>query len=1391
MSKGREAASGALALQKNALRISSGATAPAAVVLLAATLFPLHASQLTDTQLEFFESRIRPILAQECYECHSEATKAKGGLLLDSRAGWQKGGKTGAIIEAGKPEASLLIHSLTHELADLKMPKNGAKLDPQILDDFRQWITMGAPDPRDAPPSSEQLAEDTDWTAVSARRAQWWSFQPIKNPDPPEISGATHPVDRFIRAKLFEKGLAPSPPADPRVLLRRLYFNLIGLPPTPSDTASFMDTWKTDPDEATSGLVDRLLANPGFGEKWARHWMDWTRYADTHGSEGDPTIPHAWRYRDYLVRALNADVPLDQLVVEHLAGDLIENERPRINAEMKLNESALGLGHLRMVFHGFSPTDALDERVRFTDDQINTVTKAFLGLTVSCARCHDHKFDAISQADYYALYGIFTNALPATIAVDAPGVLETHREELTTLKARIRKGLSAHWIASLPSTTAEWEARAGSPGVKDSGAVPGLLTRLADTKQNQAALKTVWDEAVARISKSRSEEDRFDATVQRRWDLSDHAHFATWSRYGEGVKDTAPAPAGDFIPAPAGASGDPVVAGIVPSGVYSHLISSRHRAVLASAPFVLDAEYDLFVRISGEGGSFRYAVQHYPRSGTIYPVSNLNGGKWRWEKEDLAYWKGDSLHFELATAADAPILVKEMDRSWFGIREAMLVPKGSPAPEHGDDESLYALFTSGSPVPQDLDEAFNWISATLRTTLSAWGKGDSSLTNAQAILLDELLAAGWLPNSSDSMPGDLTELVNRYRKLEAEIPSPTRAPGVFERPGADQALYERGDHKQPAATVPRRFLEAIDATPYKTAGTGRLEFARDLVAEKNPFTTRVLVNRVWYHLFGDGIVPTVDNFGRLGETPSHPELLDFLSARFRGGQAWSLKALVRDLVLSETWQQSSGPPPEALTKDPGNRWLSSYPLRRLEAEAIRDSLLALSGKLDLATSGPPVSGDQPRRSIYVRVKRNDLDPFLSTFDFPVPASSVGKRDVTNVPAQSLTLLNDPLLDTRARQWSTVIKTALPSDADDEARIRHLFEMAMTRPPTTAELTGAKDFLAAIDYEHRSNAERFTEITARLENQIASRDGIIEPIRTRLESERAAAFAKEKGGPAPKAVLDPLAHWDFEKDAKDLVGGLDLSLEGTAKLEKGALVVDETGFARSSRLPFDLAEKTLEATVELATLDQAGGGVISVQKENGGVFDSIVFAERRKHEWLAGSNGFVRTLDFNGPVETVAAKEAVHLVLTYAGDGRIRAFRNGMAWGETIRKADLVTYEKGEGEILFGLRHGTAATGNKTLRGRILEARLYGRALDESEVHAAFFGGPVPVTREDIVSALDDTRRDELTKLEAFIAAHESEAAELRRLGSDTPLEDRRWAELAHAILNLKEFIYLR
>ncbi len=435
------------------------------------------ASALEPWEIEFFENKIRPVLVQDCYECHRTGKKTKGGLALDHRQAVLDGGDSGPAIKPGNPSDSLLLKAIRHEIEDLDMPKNGAKLDDPVIADFERWIRMGAPDPRDQPSSEQEIATDTEWESVLERRKSWWSFQLPKMPPVPAagVSGSDRPVDRFIDAKLAGNDLVPMKRADKRTLIRRLSFALKGLPPTSDQIEVFL---RNEDPGAYEKLVDEYLASPRFGERWARHWMDWIRYAESHGSEGDPMIPNAWRYRDYLIRALNADVPYDQLVREHLAGDLLAN--PRINTELGLNESAIGPAQLRMVFHGFAPTDALDELVKFSDDQINVVSKAFMGLTVSCARCHNHKFDPISQTDFYSWYGIMTSGRPGMVRVDVSNEKEPEvRGQLTELNSRIKEQLLTDAQRTLEEAVGERGKRraalASGRSEKRSGPVPRAM----------------------------------------------------------------------------------------------------------------------------------------------------------------------------------------------------------------------------------------------------------------------------------------------------------------------------------------------------------------------------------------------------------------------------------------------------------------------------------------------------------------------------------------------------------------------------------------------------------------------------------------------------------------------------------------------------------------------------------------------------------------------------------------------------------------------------------------------------------------------------------------------------------------------------------------------------
>lgn len=1224
----------------------------------------------TPAQIEFFESKIRPILAQECYECHSAATKQKGGLALDSRPGWLAGGDSGDAIKPGDPTGSLLIQTLKHEHEDMKMPKNGAKLDDKTIADFEQWIRDGAADPRDEALTKEQVAKESDWNAVMERRKQWWAFLP------PNKQPVDRTIDSYLDEKLNAAKLPSAPAADANTLRRRTSFVLTGLPPETSD-------------QSHEAQVDALLASPHFGERWARHFMDWVRYAESYGSEGDPAIPYAWKYRDYLIRAFNDDVPWPQMVRESIAGDLLA--KPRIKDG--INESAIGIGQLRMVLHGFSPVDSLDEMVTFTDNQIDTVTKAFQALTVSCARCHNHKFDAISQADFYALYGIFTSTHPAVLDVNAPGTGEMERAELVKLKEQIKNAVAEHWLKTAKGNAADSYA-------------------------------------------------------------AKHPGLSGYEWMSSGVSLTK---AGEFSVA---LEGDKALSLLHPSGFFSDVLTTKERAVLFSKRFKCEGG-TLWFRLAGTGGvKAKYVVQNYPRTGTIHRAVELKEAKDEklgWRSLDLEFWKGDEIFIQLVTSADMPAEFNQDARSWFGLTDVFITPDKSGKPPVTEERSVYS-------VPE---------------VIRAWQNG--TLTDAQAEALNQWVQLGELENKLEVMP-EAAALVKRYREIEAKLPMPTRVPGVIEADAKDAALFVRGEHTQPAELVPRRFLDALDPAPFKTTGSGRLELAEHIADMKaNPLTARVIVNRLWHHVFGRGLVSTTDNFGKLGEMPTHPELLDFLAQRFieSGG---SVKAMLKMMVMSQAFQRSAEAPELAMRQDPENKMLSHWSIRRLEAEAIRDSILSLSGKLNKELYGEPDGGGKPRRSIYVKVARNSLDAFLGTFDAPVPFMSRGNRDMTNVPAQSLTLMNDVHVTNWSADWAQRTlreQRQLPNDM----RVRQMFREAFHRDANDEEVRQSVGYLEALEQqgeaEEKALAVQEQALTG-LNQEIAA---LLDPARAKLQQER-------KLPAMPVTAPQPLAEWTFDKDLSDTEGHLGLEIVGAARVENGALIVDGKSMAKSGPLPKKLKAKTLEAWVMLDNLTQRGGGVMTVQEKDGGVFDSLVFAEKTAGHWVAGSNFFARSELFEGTAETEATTRPVHVAVVYQADGTISGYRDGKAYGRTFRKAPAAEFETGPSQVLLGCRHGMPG-GNKGLMGRIFRARLYDRALTAEEIAHTSRIETSSISEADILAALKPAEREQLEGLRAKRDELGRELEAARGVAKESNPELQAWTSLAQSLINLKEFIYLQ
>jgi hypothetical protein len=543
-----------------------------------------------------------------------------------------------------------------------------------------------------------------------------------------------------------------------------------------------------------------------------------------------------------------------------------------------------------------------------------------------------------------------------------------------------------------------------------------------------------------------------------------------------------------------------------------------------------------------------------------------------------------------------------------------------------------------------------------------------------------------------------------------------------------------------------------------------------------------MVNRVWHHVFGRGIVATPDNFGVLGEQPTHPELLDTLAVRF-AQEGWSLKRLVREMVLSRTFRQTSAASEASSRIDPENRLLSRMSVRRLEAEAVRDSLLATSGRLDLTPFGEPVGESSARRSVYVDQRRTAMPPLLSAFDAPAPFSTVGRRDVTNVPAQSLALLNDPFVIELAKSWAERLVPD-PVVFDEEERsevVDAAFETAFGRLPEAHEREALLAYVAACEAASEGTRQRVESLKADLASLRRERDALLGPARALLAENADAA------GESAVAQLLPIAAWEFDADARDAVGSIHATLHG-AKLADGGLILDGNAYASAGPLPSKLAAKTLEAWVTLSDLDQRGGGVLSVQTKGGERFDAIVFGEQEPRRWLAGSDFFRRTKSFEGADEADAAERPVHLAVTYSADGTIAAYRDGKAYGKAYRTEEPLTFEANQAEILFGLRHGSPG-GNRMLRGRILRAALYDRALTAEEVALAAKATPDFVSEAELLASLSEEERRRVAELDRRVAetARELEAIPER---DRSPDPRRAWADLALALFNLKEFVYV-
>ncbi len=817
--------------------------------------------------IEFFEKKIRPVLVDQCYKCHSDsANKLKGGLRLDTSAGTRQGGETGPAIVPGSPDDSLLIEAIRHE--GLEMPPE-KKLPDSVIADFEAWIKMGAPDPRVADGGGQYVKREID---IEEGR-KFWAFQPALKTDPPKVKDNQWPrsdIDRFVLAAIEQQNLKPVRDASPVELVRRIHFDLIGLPPSPEEVDHFVESAIHNPQAAIEELVDRLLDSPQFGERWGRHWLDIARYAESNGNADNTPFPHAWRYRDYVIESFNEDKPYDQFITEQLAGDLLPFDSPQQRNEQLIATGFLALGSKPRAQN--NPNFQMD----VVAEQIEVTTSAMLGITVACARCHDHKFDPIPTAEYYSLAGIFNSS-------------------------RTLYGTG------------------GNKSNKKQPSSGGLLELLAEDQQSAKDL-------------ARQQEQLTQLTT-------------------------------------------------------------RQREITAQL---------------GKSGA----------------TDNSKGTD---KKRDAQIRK---LQTQLARLKSTGNDRTKIDR----IQEQLT--KLGVAPDESPDEN------SADPV----------------------GKDEVKL-----------------------LQSELAKIESEIQSLNAKKPGAAgMAMGVMEGSPNDCAICIRGESTDRADIVPRGFISVVTTSePPKidSKSSGRLELARWIASPQNPLTARVAVNRIWHHLFGRGIVSSMDNFGQLGERPTHPELLDWLAIQFVE-EGCSVKQMIRTIVLSRAYQMSSTHDVANYAKDPDNVWLWRMSPRRLDAESLRDAILAFSGQLDLSRPGaselpdynkkqpPQVRADSKHRSVYLPIVRNGEPESLTLFDFADPSIVVGDREETTVPAQSLYLMNNPFVVEQSR--SAAQRLLEQKDLDDAARVDLAYVMAFARRPTDEQRERAVIFVNTLSEKltaSEPNAER--------------------------------------------------------------------------------------------------------------------------------------------------------------------------------------------------------------------------------------------------------------------------------------------------------------------------------
>jgi hypothetical protein len=1107
---------------------------------------------------EFFEKEVRPLLAAHCFRCHGNA-KPKGGLTLTSRADLLEGGDSGPAAVPGQPDKSLLIQAIRYQ--DMpQMPPPG-KLGNRQIAILTRWVKLGLPWPLSQAPSVKTKGNTFQ---ITPAQRKFWAFQPVQPVVAPAVKGrawARSPVDHFIQAGLEAKGLIPTAPADRRTLIRRATFDLTGLPPTPENVDAFVRDRSPD---AFARVVDRLLASPAYGERWGRHWLDVVRYADARDLIQLPPLSdfrEAWRYRDWVVKAFNRDLPYTEFLRYQVAGDLLQPRDPsQINADALVATGMLALAD-------FVPGDTDKELMiaDYVNDQIDVVGRGFLGLTLACARCHDHKFDPVSTEDYYGLAGIFFSSrlvpepVPGNtplvrVPLMAPGQIaqvkarfaagQQRRHELERLLAgAAERAYRTHLQEVVTKQTARYLVAACAYRNQTGGKARSSLREWAGKFQLQEAVLAGWVAYLDRLrSPTRAPHARPTDSARAAWFRKLHK-AATGKLTGAALEQSARALEQAFVQV-AGRrqaeaarrdltlartevlrlrADDPLLA-VDPQG---RVTSWPDRSLVGHDAMPVargKGPLQITTKINGHahkvlrftGSELLEARATVPKSGSLFIVFHTDRAGSAGQRligwEDAAVGKhglglmltpaGGGLHAILRDNGQAGDVVHanpaapdfEIVTLTWGARGTILHRNGTAA---GSSQAIHALSSDpaiqclriGGPGSGDSprfqgdlaeirvydvsldDAARKKVEAELRQRWFKPAVRPQAPADPLETLYDELVSPrGPLWPQSGALEKLLpaaaqARLAGMRKELETlKTLKPPRIPeavavldggpkGTRHEGFHDAQVYLRGNPRSRGKTVPRSFPRVLAGDRQKpiTHGSGRLQLADWLARPDHPLTARVMVNRIWQHHFGAGIVRTANNFGARGERPSHPELLDYLAGHFvRSG--WSVKALHRLIMRSAVYQQSARASAQTLARDPDNRLFGRMNRRRLEAEAIRDSLLAVAGRLETTFGGPAFSDlAVPRRTLYlmtVRTGSNDAG-FGALFDRADPSAIVDQRGASTVAPQALFFLNEPFVIAQALALAE--RMDRQAGGDNPARIRRLYATVFGRAPTAAEL----------------------------------------------------------------------------------------------------------------------------------------------------------------------------------------------------------------------------------------------------------------------------------------------------------------------------------------------------